>query len=230
MADITSQAVERDKNFYMIVGQVVPNDVTDKRIIDALRHVQRESFVQQEYQSVAYVDEDLPLGHDSSGAPRYIMEPNLLAQMLKHSALTGKEKVLEIGCGSGYTTALLAHLAHYVYAVEMDEILAGHASNNLQKQGITNVHVSIAPLEEGQSKDAPYDLIFVNGALAEFPKHWLEQLKDGGRAVFVQRKDHHRLGKLMVAEKINGVMAPWAEQDAFTEYLPGLAYRPDFQF
>lgn len=212
----------------MVTQQVLTNGVRNHQAVEALCSVPREQFVPAAYQRVAYFDDRMPLGVDASGMMRYLMEPKTFAQMLDLVALTPQDKVLEVGCASGYTTAVLARLAHHVYAVESDEVLAGHAGNNLRAVGASNVSLSIGSLAEGYAAQAPYEAIFVSGATACLPPAWCDQLKEGGRIVFIRKESGGHLGSVCMGRKVQGVVSARAFYDVAADYLPGLEKRGMF--
>jgi protein-L-isoaspartate(D-aspartate) O-methyltransferase len=150
-----------------------------------LSKVQRELFVPQAYQALAYTDTDIPLGHGEFMAP-----PRVAARLMHDLHLTGTEKVLEIGTGSGYMAALLAGRAQRVISLEINPELASNARNNLQRAGITNVDVRVADGSTGASGDAPFDAIVLGGSVAEVPQALLQQLAIGGRLMAIVGHDH----------------------------------------
>ena len=214
----------------MVAQQVLTNVVLDDTILNALEQVPREQFVPENYQQIAYIDDGVPLGVDSNGVMRYLLEPMVFAKLLDKLNLQPNQKILEVGCASGYTTAVLSHLAHYVYALESDEILAGHASNNLQKLGISNVHISIGALQAGHAVDAPYDAIIVSGAMTHVPPVFGEQLKEGGRIVYIERSIDAPIGRLALGFKHEGVIVTQPFDDLAADFLPGLVQNTAFEF
>jgi protein-L-isoaspartate(D-aspartate) O-methyltransferase len=150
-----------------------------------LSNVQRELFVPQAYQAMAYTDTDIPLGDGEFMAP-----PRVAARLMHDLHLTGTEKVLEIGTGSGYMAALLAGRAQRVVSLEINPELASNARNNLQRAGITNVDVRVADGSTGASGDAPFDAIVLGGSVAEVPQALLQQIKVGGHLLAIVGHDH----------------------------------------
>ena len=173
----------------MVDCQVRPADVTDLKIIDAMLEIPREQFVPEQMQALAYLDEDLSLNTSTStqdgDCPRYLMEPASFAKLLQLAQITPDSIVLDIGCASGYSTAVLASLCSSVVAVEEDEKLANFAIKNLEKLEIGNGVVLASPLQVGYPKEGPYDVIFIGGAVEIVPQILTDQLKDGGRLVCV---------------------------------------------
>ncbi len=171
--------------FNMVEQQIRPWQVLDPQVLTVLSNVQRELFVPQAYQAMAYTDTDIPLGHGECMAP-----PRVAARLMHDLHLTGTEKVLEIGTGSGYMAALLAGRAQRVVRLEINPELASNARNNLQRAGITNVDVRVADGSAGASGDAPFDAIVLGGSVAEVPQALLQQLTIGGRLLAIVGQDH----------------------------------------
>ena len=166
----------------MVDTQVRPSDVTKFPIIDAMLSVPRETYVPENRREAAYVGEDLDIG---SG--RVLLEARTLAKMLDALDIHPDELVLDIGCGLGYSAAVIARLADTVVAVEEDAGLAADAQRLLSEEGVDNALVVAGPLTAGAAKHAPYDVITVQGGVEVVPEALLSQLKDGGRiaAVFM---------------------------------------------
>ncbi len=176
---------QEQARFNMVEQQIRPWQVLDAQVLTVLSNVQRELFVPQAYQALAYTDTDIPLGHGEAMAP-----PRVAARLMHDLHLTGTEKVLEIGTGSGYMAALLAGRAQRVVSLEINPELASNARNNLQRAGITNVDVRVADGSTGASGDAPFDAIVLGGSVAEVPQALLQQLAVGGRLLAIVGQDH----------------------------------------
>jgi protein-L-isoaspartate(D-aspartate) O-methyltransferase len=168
----------------MVDGQVRPSDVTDIRIIDAMLAVPREAFVPPNQRALAYLDLDLDVS-EAGAAKRYLIKPAVTAKMLQAAEITDTDHVLVAGCASGYSAALVANLAARVTATESDPSLAAKAREALAGLGLGNITVRVAGVAEGDSADAPYDVIILNGATEIVPEGLYRQLKDGGRLVGV---------------------------------------------
>ena len=164
----------------MVEQQIRPWQVLDPQVLTVLSNVPRELFVPQAYQAMAYADTEIPLGHGETMVP-----PRVDARLMHDLQLTGTEKVLEIGTGSGYLAALLAGRAQRVVSLEINPELASNARNNLQRAGITNVDVRVADGSTGASGDAPFDAIVLGGSVAEVPQALLQQLKVGGHLLAI---------------------------------------------
>jgi len=172
------------QRFNMIESQVRPNGVSDARIIAAMAQVPREEFVPAPWRDVAYMDEDLVIG-EAGGVRRYLMEPMAFARLLQHAAIRSDEVVLDIGAGTGYSTAVLSHLAQSVIGIEADGGLAARASEALSRLGIGNAMVEQGPHAAGLAGEAPFGVIIVEGRVPLVPEALLAQLQEGGRLVAV---------------------------------------------
>lgn len=165
----------RDK---MVERQLMARDITDPRVLAAMRTVPRHLFVPEKYWDEAYADYPLPIGENQT-----ISQPYIVALMTQALALQGHETVLEIGCGSGYQAAVLSLLAKEVYSIERYASLAEKAKLTLHQLGYKNVHVMIGDGSVGLKEKAPFDGIIVTAAAPKVPQALLNQLKDNGRLV-----------------------------------------------
>jgi len=163
-------------------GQIRPNDVTDLRVLAAMLEVPRERFAPPAATSIAYLDLDLPVGEGAS-ASRRLLKPMLLAKLFNAAEIKPTDRVLDVGCVTGYGAALLARMAEQVVALEQDAGLAKAAKAALSS--LPNVTVVSGPLVEGWPQGGPYDLIVLEGATEIEPQAFCRQLKDGGRLVCV---------------------------------------------
>ena len=164
--------------FNMIEQQIRPWEVLDPQVLELLNVVRREDFVPPAHQALAFVDMDIPLG---SAPGQVMLSPRVQARLVQDLAVQKTDKVLEIGTGSGFTTALLAHQAAQVLSYEIDPALARQATANLQKADVTNAKVRNADGSQGAAAEGPFDVILLAGSLAEVPQALLEQLAIGGR-------------------------------------------------
>jgi protein-L-isoaspartate(D-aspartate) O-methyltransferase len=162
----------------MVKKQIVSRGITDARVLAAMRAVPRHAFVPDQFIEEAYEDHPLPVG-----AGQTISQPYIVALMTSHLGLTGKEKVLEIGTGSGYQAAILARLAKEVHTVERIPELASKAEATLQQLGLKNVFVHVGDGSLGWPEAAPYDRIIVTAAAPSVPEELTGQLKTGGRLI-----------------------------------------------
>jgi protein-L-isoaspartate(D-aspartate) O-methyltransferase len=162
----------------MIEQQVRPCDVHDKEVLNLLNKLGREMFVPREYQKLAFADLEIPLPGGQA-----MLTPRVEAMLLQELAITKADKVLEIGTGSGYVTALLARLADFVYSIEINEQNKQLATHNLTYAGINNVSVIQSNGIHGLADKAPFDRIFVGGGLLSIPEEIKSQLRVGGKLV-----------------------------------------------
>lgn len=208
----------------MIEGQVRTNRVTDPALLNALATLPREQFVPPERRAATYVDDDIRLAGD-----RYIMEPMILARLLQEAMPRESDVALDVGCATGYATAVLARLAAKAVGVDSDPGLVRMASETLARLAIDNAIVVEGALAMGCPKHAPYDVIFVNGAVTEFPQSLFSQLAEGGRLVGVRRPGPGP-GAAMLMLKRKGAVAGRTLFEAATPYLPEFAPKPRFVF
>jgi len=168
----------------MIEQQIRPWDVLDTSVLDLLSVVHREDFTPLAHKALAFVDMLIPLkdpADDALQRGQCMLEPKVEARLLQDLHVMPTDKVLEVGTGSGYMAALLAHRAQRVITMEIDGDLARTARANLQKAGITNVEVRETDGSKGLPAEAPFDVIVLSGSVAEVPQALLSQLKVGGR-------------------------------------------------
>lgn len=183
----------------MVDTQIRPSDVTKFPIIDAMLSVPREAFVPDALREAAYVGENL-----DTGDGRTMLDPRTLAKMIDALEITPAHVILDIGCGLGYSTAVLARLGEFVVAVEDDAGRAADAQELLSEQGVDNAAVMEGPLNAGSAKSGPYDIIILQGAIEVLPDALTDQLREGGRvaAVFAEGA----LGVVRIGHKIDGAM------------------------
>jgi protein-L-isoaspartate(D-aspartate) O-methyltransferase len=162
----------------MVEEQFIRRDITDERVLSAMRKVPRHRFVPQEHRHLAYSDCPLPIGQGQT-----ISQPYIVALMTQMLDLGGPESVLEIGTGSGYQVAVLSLLAREVHSVERHVNLAERAQEALKELGYENTFVHVGDGTRGWEENAPYDAIIATAAAPKVPQPLLEQLKDGGRLV-----------------------------------------------
>jgi protein-L-isoaspartate(D-aspartate) O-methyltransferase len=175
--DMTDFAAAREA---MVDCQVRTADVTRYPIIEAIRAVPREEYVPVSLKPVAYLGEHVPL------APgRVLLDPRVFAKMLDAVNVGPKDLVLDVGCGLGYSSAVLAHMAEAVIALEEDEEMVTQAEANLAGQGVDNAVVEAGPLREGKSQHGPFDAIVIEGGIEVLPLTIAGQLKPGGRIVAI---------------------------------------------
>ena len=166
--------------FNMIEQQIRPWDVLDAGVLELLAVVRREDFVPPVYRALAFVDTEVPLP-SATGALQAMLAPKVEARLLQELGVHKHERVLEIGTGSGFMAALLAHKAQHVTSLEINPELADNARQNLERAGVMNVAVLETTGVAGFLPDAPYDVIVLSGSVFEVPDAVLDQLKPGGR-------------------------------------------------
>ena len=168
----------------MIQQQIRPWEVLDPTVLELLSVVKRERFVPEAHKDLAFADIEIPLGTQGV-AGQSMLAPKIEARMLQELSIKAKDKVLEIGAGSGYMAALLAARAEFVYTVDIDPELVELARKNLKEAGVVNVSVDLGDAAQGWSLYAPYDVIVVSASIPLLPEAMLKQLKIGGRLIAV---------------------------------------------
>jgi len=166
--------------YYMIEQQIRPWDVADSKVLQLLSVVKREEFVPAVHKALAFVDMAIPLPGGQSMLP-----PRIEARLVQDADVQPGDKVLEIGTGTGFMTALLAHQAQRVVSLEINAELADMARANLQRANLHNVEVRQGDGSKGTLADAPFDVILLGGSVAEVPQSLLAQLSVGGRLVAI---------------------------------------------
>ena len=213
----------------MVESQVRPNDVTDRRLLAALTEIPRERFVPAARRAIAYIDEDILLKPADAERPaRYLMEPMPFAKLVQLADVKPTDLVLDIGCGTGFSSAVLSRLADSVVALECDEELAAAANETLPELQIGNVAVVTGPLHEGYAGEGPYDVIVLNGAVSEVPDALFGQLKEGGRLVAIVAEEGRSLAWLFVCH--GGRASGRPAFSASAKPLPGFAREEGFVF
>jgi protein-L-isoaspartate(D-aspartate) O-methyltransferase len=192
MTEDLAQARER-----MVVEQLERRGIKDRRVLAAMRSTPRDRFIAPEFADHAYDDGPLPIGSSQT-----ISQPYMVALMSEVAELSGGEKVLEIGTGSGYQAAILARLAREVYTVEFLPALSGHARAILDSMGLDNVFIRSGDGSEGWPEEAPFDVILVTAAMPEVPRPLLSQLAAGGRLIAPIGEDE--LQTLVRIRRVNG--------------------------
>lgn len=208
----------------MVDGQVRTADVTDLRVLAAMSELPREHFVPESKAELAYLDLDLPAGEGR--ATRCLLKPMVLAKLIQLAEIGEAGHVLDVGCATGYSSALIARLAGSVIALEEDRSLARTAERALAE--FANVKVVVGPLVTGWPIAEPYDVITMQGATEIVPDALLRQLKDGGRLVCILGSEPQR--KAMLYRKVEGEVSGRPMFDAAAPLLPGFNRTPSFVF
>jgi protein-L-isoaspartate(D-aspartate) O-methyltransferase len=213
----------------MVESQIRPNDVTDRELIAALMDVPRERFVPAAMRGLAYIDEDVPLRDASSeGGRRWLMEPMPFARLVQLAEIGQNDLVLDIGCATGYSTAVLARLAESVVGLESDAELASRAETQLVEAGVGNAAIVTGDLAEGYPSQGPYDVIILEGSVEQIPDAIFKQLRDGGRLVAAVTAGP--IGKATLFRSIAGDISPSVAFDINIQKLPGFDKKLEFVF
>ena len=207
----------------MIQNQILPNLVRDERILDIMQDLPREAFLPDSLKMLAYADNNIDLG---SG--RHAMEPRVAARLIQLAAIKSEDVILSVGCGSGYSVAILASLATTVFAIEPDKILADKAMKTFDSLGIDNIVIIASDYPLGHAAQAPYDVIFFNGAISEIPNAITPQLAENGRLVAIVR--NKKSGKAIIMTRYMGVCSSRRSFDAIVPILPGFEKEREFIF
>jgi protein-L-isoaspartate(D-aspartate) O-methyltransferase len=210
----------------MVDGQVRTADVTDPRLLAAMLDLPRERFFPEDKASLAYLDIDASVSE--AGLPvRRLLKPMVLAKLIQAAGIAGTDRVLDVGCATGYSTALLAQLAGSVVGLEEDRTLARQAAAMLTAAGAANAKVVTGQLLDGWPAEAPYDLILLEGATEVMPAAIMEQLKVGGRLACVMGRAP---GKATIYQRTDTDFSGRAVFDAAAPLLPGFAKPQEFVF
>ncbi len=213
----------------MVESQIRPNRVTDRRLLAAMGTIERERFLPPSKRTFAYIDEDIPLSADNVAAnTRFLMEPMPFARMVQAAEISADDVVLDIACGTGYSTAILACLASSVVAIESDQALADAATRTLEELDVDNAAVVTGALNEGYAEEAPYDVIVLNGAVEHIPDTLCRQLKAHGRIVGVLGTGP--AGEIKVWTRRDDRLTHRTVFNAAIKPLPGFARAPGFRF
>jgi len=200
--------------FNMIEQQIRPWDVLDQNILDLLEKIPRDAFIDDKYRSLAYADIAIPLAHDQE-----MMHPIIEARMVQALQIDATDKILEIGTGSGYVTAMLATLGHHVHSVDIHQDFIDHAATRLGEMGIENVTLETTDASQGWDKQGLYDVIAITGSLPTLPESFQQSLNLGGRLFAI-------VGEAPIMEAIlvrRSGENEWTSESMFETKLPMLA-------
>ena len=211
----------------MVEQQIRTWEVLDQEVLDLLYVVPREDFVPAQHRALAFSDLEIPL-EEGKGAQR-MWQPKLEARVLQELMIKRTDRVLEVGTGSGYLTALIAHRAAHVYSVEIKPALAGFGRSNLERHGSDNVTLEIGDAARGWPRHAPYDVVVLTGSTPVLPRSLLDELAPGGRLFAVVGESPAMSARLVIST------GPGASRsvDLFETVIAPLAnaeHAPRFQF
>lgn len=211
----------------MVESQVRPSDITDRRIIRAMQAIPREAFAPASAKATSYMDDHLRVSEAGSAA-RFVLAPRTFAKLVQLLELGAQSVVLDVGCATGYSTAVLAQLAGRVIGLEEDAALAERARRTLAELGIANVEVRTGSHAAGLAEAAPFDAILVNGSIATAPDALLEQLRDRGCLAAI--RTDQGVGKAALWRRNGAVFDSRPVFDATAPVVPGFEPKPGFVF
>jgi len=213
----------------MVDSQLRTFDVFDIPVLAAMEAVPRERFVPPGRESLAYIDQDIPVSDGIAGAERrFMLKPMVLGRMIQALEVEAGARALDVASGLGYSAAVLARLGAHVVALESTEAAAEAARQRLASLGIENVAVVSGPLDQGYPHGAPYDIVLVNGLIEVRPQRLLNQLADGGRLACVERRG--RAGRAVLYVRSGDAFGSRAIFDAGAPELPAFKADPGFVF
>lgn len=207
----------------MVDCQIRPSDVTKYPIIQAFLTTPREAYVPLNSRPVAYAGEHIALDDG-----RVMLDARTFAKMLDAVNVQPNELVLDLGCGLGYSTAILATMAEAVVAVESNAQMAAEASATLSEQSVDNALVTTGALTKGNAKNGPYDVIILQGAIDEIPNALTDQLKDGGRICAIFRDSAY--GDCRIGYKSHQKLSWRTAFNASAPVIDGFESKPEFKF
>jgi protein-L-isoaspartate(D-aspartate) O-methyltransferase len=209
---------------HMVEGQVRTSDVTDRRITDVMGRLERERFLPDAKRALAYADLCVEVKPG-----RFLMDPRSLARLMQAAEIERADRVLDVACATGYSTALLCQMSGDVVTLEEDEDLAKFAAPVLRSvDKLGRLFGVVGPHKDGAPTQAPFDVIFVNGAVSDIPPTWVQQLKDGGRMVVITAEGP--LGKANFCVRKGNALSRRVVFDATVPLLPGFERAQSFVF
>ena len=212
----------------MVLSQLQPSGIVSERVMEAYQTIPREMFVPNALRGVSYLDDDIHLG-----GGRVLMEPLLHGLMVQDAGIKAGDKCLDIGGGTGYSAAILAFLASSVVAIEQEERLLQDADNNWKTLGLSEkINPVIGDHAGGYVPSAPYNFIFINGAIAEIPVPLLSQLTDDGVLYAVLMPDNSGIGKVVSVRRDSstGFIGYTVLGEGVTSYVPPFEPKKSFVF
>jgi protein-L-isoaspartate(D-aspartate) O-methyltransferase len=209
----------------MVESQIRTNKVTDAGVVGAFESLPREQFVPKAKRGIAYADEALEVG-----AGRYLLEPMVLARLIQAALPLPGDVALDVACGTGYATALLSRLVSTVVGVDDLADLVERGNGILSELEIDNAALVAGPLAAGYAKQAPYNVILVDGAVETLPDALFDQLADGGRLVTIEGGSAVGPGVAVLYQKHGGRIGKRILFDAGTPMLQGFRRVPGFVF
>ncbi len=213
-------AAAREK---MVDCQVRPSDVTRYAVIDAMLEVPRERFVPSSKRPVAYAGEAVELAEG-----RWLLDARVFAKMIDAAEIEPNDAVLDIGCGLGYSSAVLSRVCRAVISVESDESMAKSAEETLSSLGYDNIAVLNSAFESGADSEKPFDVIVIQGGVGDVPQALFDQLADDGRLVAIWMDG--RFGQVRTSAKTGGTISHRWIFDAAAPLLPGFSKDAAFAF
>lgn len=207
----------------MVESQIRTADVTDLSLLSAFRKTPRERFVPAARMALAYGDAVIQYDED-----RFLLRPRDFAKLAQAADIQSHEVVLDIACGRGYSTAVLAQVAETVVGLEADEERVDRATNLLTETDIMNAAVVKGDLKRGAPEHGPFDVIMVNGAVSEVPDAWFGQLANGGRLAVIVKNGP--IGRATLFTKSGNAIGDRVVFDANAPYMPGFEPAPSFVF
>ena len=208
---------------HMINSQIRTNDVTDGAILASFRAIPRELFVPTGQRALSYSDV-----HIKTDDERYLLRPRDFSKMIEAAEIKPTDIVLDIACGRGYSTAVLAGLCDTVVGLEDDEERVTHATDLLTKAEVSNAAIVKSDLKSGAREHGPFDVIMLSGSVPSVPKTWLDQLSNGGRLVAVIQNGP--IGRVSVFTRGGDAVGERVVFDASVPTLPGFETVPEFVF
>lgn len=213
----------QNQRLNMLEGQIKPFSVFNEAVLAAFRAIPREDYIPEARRGMAYLGEDLPLGEG-----RFLLEPAAYARLLQEAGITPTDRVLDVGCLTGYTTAILGSLSSHVCGLD-SQTWVMQAKKIAENSGIAMQDFYIGELAKGLPEQAPFDVIVINGAVQTVPQALADQLAEGGKIATFWRGDRGK-GHAVLYQKTNGALRQQVLFDAFVPMLEGFAKAEGFVF